>query len=221
MLLGLHGSAGIPLWWDIYHSPSQERIEPQYMHYLCPHTSFPRCMCAHAIKTTVAPLTRFWAHIRLGNYMHGCKCFMCIDLDINPLTPKFISWKQPFPGIEHVAHFPISPLTLRPLHWGQTSQDKCVQVAAAFDAINDIHDSHGGVAWGVRSGDMPKLPDNSSSNRRREKLSLKCDTWSTSNLGFFWRGRLPTIHRGCFRLFTNLKKPAGGEGVLPPSNPHI
>ncbi len=53
-------------------------------------------------------------------------------LPFNPLTPKYISWKQPFPGIEHVAHFPMSPLTLRPLHGGQISQGKCVQVAPRF-----------------------------------------------------------------------------------------
>ncbi len=77
------------------------------------------------------------------------------------------------------------------------------------------------MAGGVRDGDMPNIPDNSSSNRRRETLSLKCDTWSTSNQGFFWWGRLPTIYQGCFRPSTNLKKPAGGEGALPPSNLRI
>ncbi len=45
-----------------------------------------------------------------------------------------------------------------------------------------VHESHGGVAGGVRGGDMSNPPDNPSSTRRREKLSLKCDTWSTSNL---------------------------------------
>ncbi len=35
---------------------------------------------------------------------------------VNPLTPIFTSWKQPFPGIEHVVQFPMSPLTLRQLH---------------------------------------------------------------------------------------------------------
>ncbi len=135
------------------------------------------------------------------------------------LTPKFTSWKQPFPGIEHVAHFPTSPLTLRPLHGGQTSQGKCARVAPAFDAVNDIHKSHRGVAWGVRSGDMPKLPDNSSSNRRREKLSLKCDKWSTSNLGFFWWGRMSTNHQGHFRLSTNLKNLLAARGRCPLRTP--
>ncbi len=140
---------------------------------------------------------------------------------LNPLTPKFISWKQPFPGIKHVAVFPKSPLTLRPLHRGQTSQGKCARVAPAFDPFNDIHESQWGVAGGVRSGDMPNLSDNSSSNRKREKYFLKSDTWSTSNLSFFWWGRLPAIHQGRFRQSTNLKQPAGGEGALPPLNPRI
>ncbi len=67
------------------------------------------------------------------------------------LTLKFISWKQPFPGFEHIAHFPMSPLTRRPLHGGQTSQGKCAQVAPTYDPGNDID---GGVAGVVsRSGD--------------------------------------------------------------------
>ncbi len=70
---------------------------------------------------------------------------------LNPLTPKFISWKQPFPGIEHVAYFPMSHMTLRPLHGGQTSQGKCARVAPTFDPINDIHESHGGVAGGYQN----------------------------------------------------------------------
>ncbi len=108
----------------------------------------------------------------------------------------------------------MSPLNLRPVHRGQTSQGKCAQVAPpAFDPVNDIHESHGGMEW-----DMPILPDNSSSKRRRE-IILKCDTWSTSNLGFSGGVRsLPTIHQGRFRLSTNL---GGGEGALPFSNPCI
>ncbi len=70
----------------------------------------------------------------------------------------------------------MSPLTLRPFHGGQTSQGKCARAAPAFDTVNDIHESHGGVAGGVRTVDMPNLPDNSSLNRMRDKLSLKCDT---------------------------------------------
>ncbi len=66
---------------------------------------------------------------------------------LNPLTPKFTSWKQPFPGIEHVAHFLMSPLTLCSLHEGQTSQGKCAVVAFALEPVNDIHDSPG--AWQV------------------------------------------------------------------------
>ncbi len=58
-----------------------------------------------------------------------------------PLTPKFTSWKKPFQGIDHVAHFLMSPLTLRPLHGGQTSQGKCAWVAPSF---NDSHESQGG-----------------------------------------------------------------------------
>ncbi len=84
---------------------------------------------------------------------------------MNPLSLKLISWQQPYPGIEQVAHFPMSPLTLRPLHGSQTSQ--CPS-APAFDPVSDIHESHGGVAGGVRTVDLPNLPDNSSSNRRRE-----------------------------------------------------
>ncbi len=60
---------------------------------------------------------------------------------INALTQKFISWKQPFPGIEHVAHFPVLPLTLHPLHRGQTSRGKCARVASTFDPVNAIHES--------------------------------------------------------------------------------
>ncbi len=71
-----------------------------------------------------------------------------------------------FPGIEHVAHFLMSPLTLCPLHRGQTSQGKCARVTPAFDPVNDIHESQWGVAGGIRSRDMPNRPDNSSSNQR-------------------------------------------------------
>ncbi len=71
------------------------------------------------------------------------RCFSAQTYAFNPLTPKFISWKQPFPGIEHVAHFPMSPLTLRPLHGGQTSQGKCARVAPL---LIPIPESHGGVA---------------------------------------------------------------------------
>ncbi len=42
----------------------------------------------------------------------------------------------------------MSPQTLRPLHGGQTSQGKCARVTPAFDLINDIHESQGGVAEG-------------------------------------------------------------------------
>ncbi len=85
-------------------------------------------------------------------------------------------------------------------------------VAPTFDPVNE---SHGGVAVRARGGYAQ-----SSSNRRRERLSLKCDTWSTCNLFvFFWWGRLPTTHQGHFQPSTNLKKPAGGEGALPPLNP--
>ncbi len=153
-------------------------------------------------------------------HMHGCKCFTCIDLNINPWPQNSFTGSSHFLALKTLpTHFPISPLTLRPLHGGQTSQDKCVRVAPAFDAVNDIHGSHGGVAWGVRSGDMPNLPDYSSSNRKREKLSLKCDTWSTSNLGFFWWGRLPTVHQGRFRLSTNLKNLLVARGCCPLRSP--
>ncbi len=64
----------------------------------------------------------------------------------------------------------MSPLTPRPLHGGQTSRGKCARVSPTFDPVNE---SQGGVAGGIGSGDMPNLPDNSSSSRRREKLSLK------------------------------------------------
>ncbi len=63
----------------------------------------------------------------------------------NPWTLKFTSWKQQFPGVEHLAHFPMSPLTLCPLHGGQTSQGKCAWVAPAFDPVNDINESRGMV----------------------------------------------------------------------------
>ncbi len=139
----------------------------------------------------------------------------------NPSTPKFVSCKQPFPGIEHVAHFPMSPLTLCPLHGGQTSQGKYTRMAPAFDSINDIHEPHGGMAGGVRSGGMPNVPDNSSLNRRRDNSPYSVThgapvIWvSSGGVGCQLStrdvsGRLPTS-----------KKPGGGKGALPPSNHHI
>ncbi len=56
--------------------------------------------------------------------------------------------------------------------------------------------------------DMPNLPDNSSSNRWRGKFFLKCDTWNTCDLGFFWWVWLPT--RDVSGRLPNLKKTGGG-----------
>ncbi len=60
----------------------------------------------------------------------------------------------------------------------------------------------GGVAGGTRAGNMPNPPDSSSSNWKREKFLLKCGTQDTINLGFFWWGKLLTIHQGRFRPST-------------------
>ncbi len=91
--------------------------------------------------------------VRLGTrlivYIHSCYPF---DPEIHFLEAA-------------IAHFPMSPLTLRPLHGRQTSQGKCARVAPTFDLV---HESHAGVTGGARSGDMLNLPDHSSSNRRRE-----------------------------------------------------
>ncbi len=62
-----------------------------------------------------------------------------------------------------------------------------------------------------------------SSNRRREKVSLKCDTWNTSNLDFYWWGTLPTIHQGCSRAAVyqpqNTCRRRGGAAAFEP--PHL
>ncbi len=119
------------------------------------------------------------------------------------MTPKFISWKQPFPGIEDVANFPISSLTLRPLHGGQTSQDKCVEklslkcdtwwhpllmplmifmgLMGAWHGVSEVE------IYPIFLTILPRIGG-------EKNYPLKSDTWSTSNLGFFWWGRLPTVH---------------------------
>ncbi len=66
---------------------------------------------------------------------------------------------------------------------------KCAQVVPAFDPVNDIHDSQGSMAGGVVSGIMPNLPDNSSSNRRREQPTSKA--WMRQH-----PLRTPAIKRG-------------------------
>ncbi len=48
---------------------------------------------------------------------------------------------------------------------------------------------------------------------------LKCGLRGTSNLGFFWWGKLPTIHQGRFRPCTNLKKPESARGHSPLRTP--
>ncbi len=47
---------------------------------------------------------------------------------------------------------------MRPLHGGQTSQGKCARVAPAFDPVNDIHESHGGVAGVSEVEICPNFP---------------------------------------------------------------
>ncbi len=51
----------------------------------------------------------------------------------------------------HGGDFPMSTLTLHPLHGGQTSQGtgRC---SPASDPINDIHETYGGVTGDVRNG---------------------------------------------------------------------
>ncbi len=73
-----------------------------------------------------------------------------VGFDVNTLTPKFISWKQPFPGTEHVAHFPMSPLTLHPLHGGQTSQGKSRWKSVhGWTPLFNLHEGLRGHAKGV------------------------------------------------------------------------
>ncbi len=69
-----------------------------------------------APAVSIAVRTRAGFHLRALN-IHRVFCFF------NPFTPKLISWKQPLLCSEHVAHFPMSPVTLRPLHGGQTSRN--------------------------------------------------------------------------------------------------
>ncbi len=48
--------------------------------------------------------------------------------------------------MEHVAHFPMSRLTLRPLHGGQTSQGKCARVAPALIPLMSLMGAWQGVS---------------------------------------------------------------------------
>ncbi len=136
----------------------------------------------------------------------------------NPLTPKFNFLEA---GIEHVVHLPMSPWPCVHSTEVRLHRASVHGWAPGFDPVNDINGYHGGVAGGVRTVDTPNLPDNSSSDWRREKVFLKCDTWSTSYLGFFWWGRLPTIHQGRFRPSTNLKNLLAARGRCPLQPPHL
>ncbi len=67
------------------------------------------------------------------------------------VNPKFISWKQPFPGIEHIAHFPMS--TPRRSDFTGHGWPRLLIRLMIFRVSR-------GRGRGVRSGDMPNLPDN-------------------------------------------------------------
>ncbi len=105
----------------------------------------------------------------------------------------------------------MSPLTLCPLHGCQTAS---VHEWPPLLIPLMIFMSHMGRGRVVRTVDMPNLPDNSSSNWRREKLSSV--TYGAPAICLWW-GRLSTIHQGHFWPSTNLKKP-GGTAPFQPSH---
>ncbi len=128
---------------------------------------------------------------------------------INPLNPKFISWKQPFPGMEHVAHFPTWPCvhsTEVRLHRASVNGWPPLLIPLM------IFMSLTGAWQGVSEVEICPIFLTILPRSEERNIILKCDTWSTSNLGFFWWGRLPTIHQGRFRPSTSLKKPAQRSG---------
>ncbi len=104
----------------------------------------------------------------------------------------------------------MSLLTLRPLHSTEVRSHKAS--GPAFDPINKIHESQGGVA---RAGEVEIFPI-ILHQIRGEIIILNCDT---SNLCFLWWGRLPTIHQGRFRPSANLQKTCKRQGSAAPFEP--
>ncbi len=109
-------------------------------------------------------------------------------------TSLVIAW-SPNKALANVSHYTVSRSSLVPRpssfirHEAGRSGDEANQeelevfephillwntpAALTIDPINGIRESQGGMAGGVQSGIMLNLPDNSSSNQRREKFPLK------------------------------------------------